>query len=102
MRGDQISDFAVQILTIIFYPADRKIADDSEEVTLGFTNKNSSPMSDLSKGPDSKADPIQMPPLSFSKVSMSSELSLHFCGFLVTTAWRARKLRIKGRPGSCE
>jgi hypothetical protein len=65
------SDFAVQILTIIFYPADRKIADDSEEVTLGFSNKNSSTMSELSKGPDSKADPIQMPPLSFSKVSMS-------------------------------
>jgi hypothetical protein len=61
------------------YPADRKIADDSDEVTLGFTNKNSTTMSDLSKGPDSKADPIQMPPLSFSKVSMSSELSLNFC-----------------------
>jgi hypothetical protein len=69
------SDFAVRNLTVIFYFADRKIADDTEEVTLGFASKNSGTMSDLSKGPDNKADPIQMPPLSFSKVSMSSELS---------------------------
>jgi hypothetical protein len=66
-------------LTTTFYLADRKIADDPEEVTLGFANKNCSTMSDLSKGPDSKADPIQMPPLSFSKVSTSCGLSLKFC-----------------------
>lgn len=66
-------------LTTIFYLSDRKIADDSEEVTLGFANKNSSTMSDLNKGPDSKADPIQMPPLSFSKVSMGCEFYLNLC-----------------------
>jgi hypothetical protein len=49
--------------------ADRKIAEDSEEVTLGFANKNSGAMPDLGKGPDTKADPIQMSPLTFNKVS---------------------------------
>jgi hypothetical protein len=71
--------FCCSKLTTIFYLSDRKIADDSEEVTLGFVNKNSSTMSDLSKGPDSKADPIQMPPLSFSKVSTGCEFYLNLC-----------------------
>jgi hypothetical protein len=53
------------------------MGEDSEEVTLGFASKNSGAMPDLTKGPDSKADPIQMPPLTFSKVSASDGMSVH-------------------------
>jgi hypothetical protein len=57
---------------------DRKMGEDSEEVTLGFASKNSGAMPDLTKGPDSKTDPIQMPPLTFSKVSASKGISLQY------------------------
>jgi hypothetical protein len=57
---------------------DRKIGEDSEEVTLGFASKNSSAMPDLTKGPDSKADPIQMPPLTFSKVSAREGMTVQY------------------------
>jgi hypothetical protein len=53
-----------------FFFSDRKIGEDTEEVTLSFSNKNSGAIPDLSKGPDSKTDPIQMSPLTFSKVRM--------------------------------
>jgi hypothetical protein len=53
------------------------MGEDSEEVTLGFASKNTSAMPDLTKGPDSKADPIQMPPLTFSKVSTREGMSGH-------------------------
>jgi hypothetical protein len=53
------------------------MGEDSEEVTLGFASKNSGAMPDLTKGPDSKTDPIQMPPLTFSKVSASKGMSVH-------------------------
>jgi hypothetical protein len=52
----------------LFRFSDRKIGEDTEEVTLGFASKNSGAIPDLSKGPDTKADPIQMSPLTFSKV----------------------------------
>lgn len=64
---------------IFSYPlTDRKMGEDPEEVTLGFASKNSSTMPDLTKGPDSKADPIQMPPLTFSKVSASEGMSVQY------------------------
>jgi hypothetical protein len=54
------------------------MGEDPEEVTLGFASKNSSTMPDLTKGPDGKADPIQMPPLTFSKVSVSEGMSVQY------------------------
>jgi hypothetical protein len=52
------------------------MGEDSEEVTLGFASKNCGAMPDLTKGPDGKTDPIQMPPLTFSKVSASKGMSV--------------------------
>jgi hypothetical protein len=64
---------------IFFSPLpDRKMGEDSEDVTLGFASKNSGAMPDLTKGADSKTDPIQLPPLTFSKVSASKKMSVQY------------------------
>ena len=71
--------YHLQLTLFFFFPLpDRKIGEDSEEVTLGFASKNSSAMPDLTKGPDSKADPIQMPPLTFSKVSAREGMTVQY------------------------
>ena len=66
-----IERIKISLAIDFFFLIDRKIGEDSDEVTLGFASKNSGTMPDLSKGPDNKTDSIQMPPLTFSKVSTS-------------------------------